>query len=167
MILSFVLNFNWEVNWVVRYLKTDYLALSSFSFEIQKLENWPIKFPYYFYKHKIFLLFKNLSNPLFNFYSLKHYDTFNERSCSTFETLNFTTHISGAKASKLFLLSTVIHISTMCSSISCIYCALIFQCLPILNFSTTTSLNAPKFCASPVEAVEEIPDGSKLLVGGE
>ena len=41
-----------------------------------------------------------------------------------------------------------------------------FQCLPTLNFSTTSHLNAPKFCNTPLEAVQDIPNGSKLLVGG-
>lgn len=49
----------------------------------------------------------------------------------------------------------------------CPNCVSFFQCLPVLNFSSTTSLNAPKFCASPLEAVQDIPDGSKLLVGGK
>lgn len=33
-------------------------------------------------------------------------------------------------------------------------------------FSTSSSLGAPKFCATPDEAVKDIPSGSKLLVGG-
>merc|ERR1711899_690867 len=34
------------------------------------------------------------------------------------------------------------------------------------NFSTSPTLKAPHFCQSAVEAVKDIPDNSKLLVGG-
>lgn len=39
--------------------------------------------------------------------------------------------------------------------------------LASMKFSTSTALRAPHFCGSAYEAVKDIPDGSKLLVGGD
>merc|ERR1711936_996960 len=38
--------------------------------------------------------------------------------------------------------------------------------IPTLNLSTSSRFYAPKFCGSSLEAVEDVSDGSKLLVGG-
>ena len=42
----------------------------------------------------------------------------------------------------------------------------LFQYAPVCQFSTSHRLNV-KIYDDPVEAVKDIPDGSKLLVGGE
>jgi len=40
------------------------------------------------------------------------------------------------------------------------------QCLPVSYFSTTLKFDAPYVCQSAEEAVKDIPDNAKLLVGG-
>ena len=49
---------------------------------------------------------------------------------------------------------------------SILFFSILFYFFQYANFSISSTLKAPQFCQSAVEAVKDIPDDSKLLVGG-